>query len=124
MTVPTLNAAPLAAPVGSSKPLAKKFPSAQGSAIDVMIHAGQGGNYLDNDLSTFRTTQMTNLLLVDDEPKLIFKQVSHVFGPRGSQIELVRSGSEAIRHIAKGQTDVVLLDVSLPDMSGLEVYQR
>jgi len=67
---------------------------------------------------------MANLLLVDDEPKLIFKQVSHVFAPRGSQIELVQSGSEAIRHIAKGQTDVVLLDVSLPDMSGLEVYQR
>src|SRR3954470_16995979 len=67
---------------------------------------------------------MANLLLVDDEPKLIFKQVSHVFAPRGSQIELVRSGGEAIRHIAKGQTDVVLLDVSLPDMSGLEVYQR
>jgi DNA-binding NtrC family response regulator len=67
---------------------------------------------------------MANLLLVDDEPKLIFKQVSHVFAPRGSQIELARSGSEAIGLIAKGQADVVLLDVVLPDMSGLEVYQR
>src|SRR5580704_6559452 len=67
---------------------------------------------------------MATLLLVDDEPKLIFKQVSHVFAPRGSQIELARNGSEAIRHIAKGETDVVLLDVSLPDMDGLEVYQR
>src|ERR1700722_16298746 len=66
---------------------------------------------------------MANLLLVDDEPKLIFKQVSHVFTPRDYQIELVRSGSEAISHVAKGQTDVVLLDVVLPDMSGLEVYQ-
>src|SRR3984957_8476217 len=66
---------------------------------------------------------MATLLLVDDEPKLIFKQVSHVFAPRGFQIELVRSGSEAISHVAKGQTDVVLLDVVLPDMSGLEVYQ-
>ena len=67
---------------------------------------------------------MANLLLVDDEPKLIFKQVSHVFAPLGSQIELVRSGNEAIQHVARGQTDVVLLDVALPDMSGLEVYQR
>jgi DNA-binding NtrC family response regulator len=67
---------------------------------------------------------MANLLLVDDEPKLIFKQVSHVFSSRGSQIELARSGGEAISHIAKRQTDVVLLDVVLPDMSGLEVYQR
>src|SRR5580693_2830591 len=67
---------------------------------------------------------MATLLLVDDEPKLIFKQVSHVFAPRGFQIELVRSGSEAINRIARGQTDVVLLDVVLPDMGGLEVYQR
>ena len=67
---------------------------------------------------------MATLLLIDDEPKLIFKQVSHVFAPRGFQIELVRSGSEAISHIARGQTDVVLLDVVLPDMGGLEVYQR
>ena len=67
---------------------------------------------------------MATLLLIDDEPKLIFKQVSHVFAPRGFQIDLVRSGSEAISRIAKGQTDVVLLDVVLPDMGGLEVYQR
>ena len=67
---------------------------------------------------------MANLLVVDDEPKLIFKQVSRVFAPRGWQIELVRSGSEAIRHIGKGQTEVVLLDDSLPDMGGLDVYQH
>jgi DNA-binding NtrC family response regulator len=107
--------------------VAKNFPPAQELAVDVILHTGQTRNYFDNVASTFRTTPMANLLLVDDEPKLIFKQVSHVFAPPGSegaQIDLVRSGSEAIRHIAKGQTDVVLLDVSLPDMSGLEVYQR
>jgi DNA-binding NtrC family response regulator len=97
-------------------------------AVDGMIHAGQDGDYLGNGTSTFpstfRTTQMANLLLVDDEPKLIFKQVSHVFAPRGCQIELARSGSEAISHIARGQVDVVLLDVVLPDMGGLEVYER
>ncbi len=67
---------------------------------------------------------MGNLLLVDDEPKLIFKQVSHVFAGRGVRIEPVRTGSEAIHHVSRGQTDVVLLDVRLPDMGGLEVYQR
>src|SRR3954463_1515742 len=89
-----------------------------------ILVAGQSSDNLHNDMSTFRTTQMANLLLVDDEPKLIFKQVSHVFAPRGYQIELVRSGSEAISHVAKGQTDVVLLDVVLPDMGGLEVHER
>jgi len=67
---------------------------------------------------------MANLLLVDDEPKLIFKQVSHVFALPGFQIDIARSGSEAISHVARGQTDLVLLDILLPDMSGLEVCQR
>src|SRR5215470_8691215 len=67
---------------------------------------------------------MANLLLVDDEPKLIFKQVSHVFASAGFQIEIARNGNEAINHVARGQTDLVLLDVLLPDMSGLEVCQR
>jgi two-component system nitrogen regulation response regulator GlnG len=65
-----------------------------------------------------------SLLLVDDEPNLIHKQVSHVFAPRGIRIDVVRSGGDAISHIARGGTDVVLLDVSLPDIGGLEVYQR
>src|SRR3989442_3905902 len=59
------------------------------SAIDAPFIGGQTYNYLDNATSTFWTTQMPTLLLIDDEPKLIFKQVSHVFAPRGFQIELV-----------------------------------
>jgi two-component system nitrogen regulation response regulator GlnG len=67
---------------------------------------------------------MANLLLVDDEPKLIFKQVSHVLSPLGVNIEVAKCGGEAIAHVAKRQTDVVLLDVCLPDLGGLEVYER
>src|SRR3954453_14992679 len=93
--------------------------------MDVTLHAGQTHNYLDNDhLALSGPHQMATLLLVDDEPKLIFKQVSHVFAPRGFHIELVRSGNEAIAHIARCKTDVVLLDLVLADMGGLDVYQR
>ncbi|HEY2585640.1 MAG TPA: sigma-54 dependent transcriptional regulator [Tepidisphaeraceae bacterium] len=67
---------------------------------------------------------MANLLLVDDHPKLIFKQVSGVFAQRGLQIEVAQTGNDAIYQVARGGTDVVLLDVGLPDMGGLEVYQR
>src|SRR5262249_26846233 len=67
---------------------------------------------------------MANLLLVDDEPKLIFKQVSHVLAPLGVNVEVAKCGRDAVSSISHGKTDVVLLDVLLPEMTGLEVYQR
>jgi two-component system nitrogen regulation response regulator GlnG len=66
---------------------------------------------------------MPRLLLVDDDPGLIQVQVSHALGP-GVQIEVARSGSEALGQLGLQLADVVLLDVGLPDYSGLEVYQR
>jgi two-component system nitrogen regulation response regulator GlnG len=67
---------------------------------------------------------MTQLLLVDDDPILILDQIRHVFGPQGIRIEVARSGQEGLQRAAAEPPDVVLLDLRLPDLSGLEVYQR
>jgi two-component system nitrogen regulation response regulator GlnG len=67
---------------------------------------------------------MTRLLLVDDDPVLILDQLSHVFAPQGIAIEVARTGADGLRSGAEHPPDVVLLDVRLPDLSGLEVYQR
>jgi nitrogen regulation protein NR(I) len=66
----------------------------------------------------------STLLLIDDDPKLILSQVSHVLAPRGVQIEVARTGDEAIKHVTRAAPDVILLDVRLPDLGGLEVYQQ
>jgi DNA-binding NtrC family response regulator len=67
---------------------------------------------------------MTRLLLVDDDPVLILDQLNHVFTPQGIHIEVGRTGKEGLRLAADQPPDVILLDVRLPDLSGLEVYQR
>jgi two-component system nitrogen regulation response regulator GlnG len=67
---------------------------------------------------------MPTLLLVDDDPGLIQAQVSHVLGPLDIQLEVARSGTEAMEQLQTRLADVVLLDVRLPDLSGLEVFQR
>jgi two-component system nitrogen regulation response regulator GlnG len=67
---------------------------------------------------------MGRLLLVDDNPVLILDQLSHVFTPQGIGIDVARSGADGLRLAAEHPPDVVLLDVRLPDLSGLEVYQR
>jgi two-component system nitrogen regulation response regulator GlnG len=67
---------------------------------------------------------MPTLLLVDDDPGLIQAQVSHALSPLGIQIEVARTGAEALDQLAARPADMILLDVGLPDLSGLEVYSR
>src|ERR1700722_6026389 len=67
---------------------------------------------------------MARLLLIDDDPGLIQAQVCHALAPLGIQIDASLSGAEGLERLQSQPPDVVLLDVRLPDLSGLEVYQR
>ena len=62
------------------------------------------------------------VLLVDDDAT--FRQVmANELNRLGYQIEAVGSGEEAVRRIATLEPDVVLLDLRLPGMNGLEVLK-
>jgi nitrogen regulation protein NR(I) len=67
---------------------------------------------------------MARLLLVDDDPALILDQIEHVFAPQGVEISVAGTGHEGLRQFDELRPDVVLLDVRLPDLSGLEVYHQ
>jgi two-component system nitrogen regulation response regulator GlnG len=67
---------------------------------------------------------MGRVLLVDDDPLMILDQVTHALGPQGIRIDVARTAEEGIRHVAAQPPEVVLLDVHLPDQTGLEAYQR
>ena len=67
---------------------------------------------------------MARLLLIDDDPALIPEQVRHAFpGPR-YQVEVAGTGAEGLKRVRAEPPDVILLDLRLPDQSGLEVYQQ
>src|SRR6516162_1190596 len=54
----------------------------------------------------------------------ILDQVTHALGPQGIRIEVARTAQEGLRQVAAQLPDIILLDVHLPDLSGLEAYQR
>ena len=62
------------------------------------------------------------ILAVDDEPLnlMILKELFE-----GSHdIQLVESGEEAMEHLEKTKIDLILLDVMMPGIDGLEVCKR
>jgi two-component system OmpR family response regulator len=62
-------------------------------------------------------------LVVDDEP-LLGELLSTALRYEGWQVETALTGRAAIRAAATLDPDVVVLDVMLPDMSGLDVLRR
>ena len=65
---------------------------------------------------------MAGLLLIDDDPALIEEQVRQAF-PR-YRVEVATTGAAGLKRVRAEPPDVILLDLRLPDQSGLEVYQQ
>ena len=63
------------------------------------------------------------ILLVDDEP-LILKGLRFSLQQEGYEIDSAADGEEALQKIFGTQYDLILLDVMLPKLSGVEVCQR
>ena len=67
---------------------------------------------------------MAHLLLIDDDPALIPEQVRQTFPSPRHRVEVAGTGGEGLERVHAGPPDVILLDLGLPDQSGLEVYQQ
>ena len=63
------------------------------------------------------------ILLVDDEP-LILKGLKYTLEQEGYETESAMDGEEALAMFESGHFDLILLDVMLPQMSGLELLRR
>lgn len=65
---------------------------------------------------------MAHLLLIDDDPDLIPDQVRHSFPESRHRVEVAATGRAGLEQVRANPPDVVLLDLRLPDQSGLDVY--
>src|SRR5258708_15647243 len=67
---------------------------------------------------------MAHLLLIDDDLILIPEQVRVPFPARAHTVVVACTGAEGLEQISAVPPDVILLDLRLPDQSGLDVYQQ
>ena len=67
---------------------------------------------------------MAHLLLIDDDPDLLHDQVAHVFPAPKHRVEIAQTGADGLKRVADTCPDVILLDLRLPDQSGLDVLTK
>ena len=66
---------------------------------------------------------MATILVIDDEASILHA-FRRAFGDPEDTLETASDGSEGLELIARSRPDVVVLDLNLPDMSGLDVFRR
>ena len=62
------------------------------------------------------------ILVVDDEPTLL-RSVTRVLRAKGYIVECATDGQSAVQHFSTGAFDVVLSDIAMPGMDGLELLR-
>jgi DNA-binding NtrC family response regulator len=67
---------------------------------------------------------VARLLLIDDDADLVPDQVRGTFPAPLHHVECAFSGAAGLESIRADAPDVVLLDLRLPDQSGLDVYEQ
>ena len=63
-------------------------------------------------------------VLVVDDNEINLRLVRHALEGRGFSVDTVTSGPEALAALERCRPDLVILDILMPDMSGMEVLDR
>ena len=68
-------------------------------------------------------TTKPRVLIVDDDPDAL-RLIEYIFDRAGYEAHLAANGPEALLKANEVKPDLIILDVMMPDVSGLEVCER
>ena len=63
------------------------------------------------------------ILVVDDNPSMA-KTLADIMGIKGFEVRAAYSGLEALTILQNQPVDILLTDVIMPDMNGVELYRK
>jgi len=69
------------------------------------------------------TQEQVRLLVVDDEES-VRNLLQRILEGAGYQVTTAANGKEALYKVSLGEVELVLLDIKMPDMSGIEVLGK
>ncbi len=66
---------------------------------------------------------MTKILITEDDP-LMSRMYQKIFTFEGYEVDLAETGQECLEKVRQGAPTLILLDVMMPVMNGLEVLDK
>ncbi len=63
------------------------------------------------------------ILVIDDED-IVRTSCSRTLVPEGYEVELVKNGFDGLALLEEGQVDLVLTDLKMPEIDGIEILRR
>ena len=74
-------------------------------------------------LELLKEIKPEGILIADDDEEFV-ASVSDVLGENGYRVAVVRDGREAVQRVLENGFDVLILDLRLPGLGGVEVYME
>lgn len=63
---------------------------------------------------------MNSILIVDDEPNIVMS-LEYLMRSKGLDVSIARNGTEAIEQLEAKSFNLVLLDITMPDVDGYQI---
>lgn len=67
---------------------------------------------------------MTKKILIVDDDQLMQKLLEYIIKKEGYQVSVADNGSNAIKIVKRDKPDLIISDVEMPKMNGLELCQK
>ena len=97
------------------------------SSLEKWLNESEGKPKIDSLISgkdfTLKKAHTKSVLLIDDD-KIVLRSLAKFLEHHGYSLKVAESGEEALENIKKSNFDLIITDIRMPGLNGIETIKR